>query len=282
MLQLKDYQQESLAALETYFKRCTHHEAGRDDVSLPPANEAFREVTRCEHGRPLPYQSVNTFLDENLPEMAELPYVCLARATGGGKTLMACHAIGRVERELMQTDRAVVLWLVPSNAILEQTLAALKDRSHPYRQAVEAEVDGSVRVLDIEEALYVNRTTLDTKTTIIVSTMQAFRVEDTDGRRVYESNGSLQGHFDNLRRRALEELERFEDGAIRHSLANVLRLRRPAVIVDEAHNARSDLSLDAGALPPVLHPRTHGHAQPGGPPQQRPPQHQRGRAKGRK
>jgi type III restriction enzyme len=149
MLQLKDYQQESLAALEAYFKRCTHHEEGRDDMSLPPASEAFREVTHREHGRPLPYQSVNAFLDENLPEMAELPYVCLRVPTGGGKTLMACHAIGRVERELMQADRAVVLWLVPSNAILEQTLAALKDRSHPYRQAVEASVDGSVRVLDI-------------------------------------------------------------------------------------------------------------------------------------
>jgi type III restriction enzyme len=74
--------------------------------------------------------------------------------------------------------------------------------------------------------------------------MQAFRVEDTDGRRVYESNGSLQGQFDNMPREAFDGLERFEDGTIRHSLANVLRLRRPAVIVDEAHNARSDLSFE--------------------------------------
>lgn len=244
MLPLKDYQQESLAALESYFKRCTHHEEAQTTAALTPANLAFQEVTAEVHRRPLQYQSVNEFLGERLPEMDGLPYVCLRVPTGGGKTLMACHAVGTATRDLMQAERAVVLWLVPSNAILEQTLAALKDRAHPYRQAVEASADGSVRVLDIEEALYVGRATLDTATTIIVSTMQAFRVEDTDGRRVYEPNGSLQDHFDHLPREALGGLERFEDGALKHSLANVLRLRRPAVIVDEAHNARSDLSFE--------------------------------------
>ncbi|MFH1109463.1 MAG: DEAD/DEAH box helicase family protein [Planctomycetota bacterium] len=33
-------------------------------------------------------------------------------------------------------------------------------------------------------------------------------------------------------------------GAIRHSLVNVLRLCRPLVIIDEAHNARTRLSFD--------------------------------------
>jgi len=33
------------------------------------------------------------------------------------------------------------------------------------------------------------------------------------------------------------------DGKPKPSLVNMLRLRRPIVIVDEAHNARTDLSL---------------------------------------
>jgi type III restriction enzyme len=53
---------------------------------------------------------------------------------------------------------------------------------------------GSVTILDVTEALYVKRAALDATTTISVSTMQAFRVEDTEGRKVYESSGGLMEH----------------------------------------------------------------------------------------
>lgn len=226
MLFLKDYQSHALDALSLYFRACVQE----DDADV-----AFYRVTEKTLGRHVPYQKV-----EPLPG---LPYVCLRMPTGGGKTLVACHAVGRALQDLLQADRCVVLWLVPSNAILEQTLKALKDRSHPYHQAVQSAV-GEVRVLDVREALYVNRATLDTATTIIVSTMQAFRVQDTEGRKVYETNGPLGDHFSGLDEAALRDLERHEGGPVRHSLANVLRLRRPIVIVDEAHNARTDLSFD--------------------------------------
>src|SRR5690606_9933519 len=101
-----------------------------------------------------------------------------------------------------------------------------------------------VRVMDVTEALYLNRATLDTETVIVVSTIQSFRVEDTDGRKVYADNGQLMDHFSGLPDEALDDLERREDGSLIHSLANVLRLRRPIVIVDEAHNARTELTFD--------------------------------------
>lgn len=226
MLQLKDYQQRSLRALQQYFRLC----ADEGD-----ADTAFYRATKESMGRGIPYQPVG--------ELPGLPYVCLRIPTGGGKTLMACHAVGTATEDLLQADRSVVLWLVPSNAILEQTLRALKDRQHPYRQAVEAEV-GAVQVMNIEEALYVSRATLDTATTIIVSTMQAFRVQDTGGRKVYEDAGALMDHFSDLPAEAKAGLERFEDGTPKRSLANVLRVRRPVVIVDEAHNARTKLSFE--------------------------------------
>ena len=50
-------------------------------------------------------------------------------------------------------------------------------------------------------------------------------------------------HFDNLSPLQREELLR-EDETIPYSLANVLRLRRPFVIVDEAHNSRTELAFD--------------------------------------
>jgi type III restriction enzyme len=225
MLELKEYQDRTLGALRGYFRECIG--AGADT--------AFYTCTRAHFGQGLPYHAVE--------EMEGLPYVCSRIPTGGGKTLVACHAVDAARRELLHAETVVALWLVPSNAIREQTLKALKNRSHPYRQALEAAA-GPVTILDVENALYVTQATLDAHTTIIVSTMQAFRVEDTTGRRVYRSAGALKHHFDNATEAQLARLERTEEGLLRYSLANVLRLRRPVVIVDEAHGARTDLSFD--------------------------------------
>lgn len=228
MFVLKDYQEWALDALRCYFQECSR--AG-------DANVAFYAVTpkTLRQEIHVPYNDVK--------ELPGLPYVCLRIPTGGGKTIVACHAIGIAARELIQTDCPVALWLVPSNAILEQTISALRNRRHPYRQAVE-ETMGAVNVLEVEGALYVKRSQLDSETTIIVTTMQAFRVEDTIGRRVYRDSGDLMDHFSNILPHLTDILEKGEGDNIIHSLTNVLRLRRPIVIVDEAHNARTPLSFE--------------------------------------
>ncbi len=226
MLVLKDYQEWALDALREYFQECSR---------TGDANVSYYSVTEITLGINIPYNKVE--------ELPGLPYVCLRIPTGGGKTIVACHSIDVAARELVQTENPVVLWLVPSNAILEQTIQALRDRNHPYRQAVEATI-GAVNVLDVEAALSVKRAQLDGETTIIVTTMQAFRVEDTVGRRVYRDSGDLMDHFTGFPPHVLDSLEKGEGGNIIHSLANVLWLRRPVVIVDEAHNARTDLSFE--------------------------------------
>jgi|LGOV01.1.fsa_nt_gb type III restriction enzyme len=226
MFVLKDYQEWALDALREYFQECSR---------TGDANVSFYSVTGKTLGLNIPYNKVE--------ELPGLPYVCLRIPTGGGKTIVACHSIGVAARELMQTESPVVLWLVPSNAILEQTINALRDRNHPYRQAVEATV-GTVNVLDVEAALYVKRAQLDGEARIILTTMQSFRVEDTVGRRVYRDSGDLMDHFTGIPPHVVDSLEKGEGGNIIHSLANVLRLRRPVVIVDEAHNARTSLSFE--------------------------------------
>ena len=172
----------------------------------------------------------------------DMPYVCLRVPTGGGKTLLACYASGLAMSELLRTDRAVVLWLVPSNTILEQTADALRDPRHPYRRALELAC-GAVEVVTIEEALRISRAAVDGQTVVIVSTIQAFRVEDTTGRKVYEQNGAFSEHLLNLPLDRKPDLLPGADGKPKPSLVNMLRLRRPVVIVDEAHNALTDLSF---------------------------------------
>jgi type III restriction enzyme len=221
MLQLKEYQERALEALRSYLRR-----AGE----IGP-NVAFYEATEEKY---LP-----------APGLEDLPYVCLRVPTGGGKTLMASHAVGILTRELLHAERSVVLWLVPTNQIREQTLAALRDREHPYRQALQAGLGGGpVAVMDLAEALYVPRAAVDGQTCVIVSTLAAPRVTNTEDRKIYETAGALMSHFDGLTEQQQALLESDQDGTIAYSLANVLRLRRPIVIMDEAHNARTELSFE--------------------------------------
>ncbi|MFM8319373.1 MAG: DEAD/DEAH box helicase, partial [Chloroflexota bacterium] len=226
MLELKDYQQRSLNALTRYFRAC---------VQIDDPDVAFYQTTAALYGQGVPYRRIS--------ELPGLPYVCLRLPTGGGKTLLAAHSIGVAAGELLHTDHPLVLWLTPSNTIRQQTLKALQDLQHPYRQAVEAQA-GRVTVCDLSDALALQPSTLSSSTTIIVATMQAFRVGDTEGRKVYEANGALMSHFSSAPAAALQGLEQYADGAPVPCLANVLRLHRPALIVDEAHNARTSLSFE--------------------------------------
>ncbi len=223
-MQLKVYQQQTLDALRDYFLRC-------NDLGSSPkaAALAFYELT----GRPY----------TDVAALPGLPYVCLRVPTGGGKTVLASYAAGIAARDYLRADHALVLWLVPSDPIRQQTLRALRDRAHPFRRALEGRV-GAVTVMDVAEALSIQPAALNTSTVVIVSTIQAVRRDDTTGLKVYDGdNGSLMAHFENLPTEALAQLDKNAAGVVERSLANVLRLRRPVVIVDEAHNARTERSF---------------------------------------
>lgn len=147
LIELKGYQKKALDALENYLAS-----AASDNP-----NDAFYRATRR------PYLPV--------PALPDLPYVCLRVPTGGGKTLMAAHAVGRAADAYLKHEHPTVLWLVPSNAILEQTLSALRDREHAYREALARRFGEAVSVMDITEALYVSRGDLEGTACIIVSTI---------------------------------------------------------------------------------------------------------------
>lgn len=223
--QPKIYQQNVLGSIEAYFRAC--HE-------LPSPSVAFNAITERLWGKGLAYNPLSGF-------PSDMPYFCLRVPTGGGKTWLAAKSAQLINAHLLRSEHSVILWLVPSNAIREQTLKGLKDRNHPYHAALRDA--GPVTVLDLDEAKNVTRSTLDTSTTVIVSTRQAFQVENAEIRKVYESSGALMHHFDNLT--AEQKAELLTDGEVTpYSLANVLRLRRPFIIVDEAHNSRTELAFD--------------------------------------
>lgn len=221
----KDYQSRVLDSVRRYFEACN---------TLDNANTAFYQLTGELWGRHQPFNPLPGFA----PDM---PYFCLRVPTGGGKTFLAASSVALVNTHLLRSEHGVVLWLVPSDAIREQTLKALRNPGHPYHHALKQA--GAVTVMDLDEAKSLTRATLDTSTVVIVSTVQAFRRESTQGLRVYQSSGALMQHFDGLAPAQRDGLLKEADGTIPCSLANVLRLRRPFLVVDEAHNARTEISF---------------------------------------
>ena len=218
-MELKDYQKTVIDKLEEYLKNLNVN------TSRNPAKTAFIDITDKSYH----------ILTEDMPNV---PFICIKVPTGGGKTLLASHSVGKIyDHYLLEKDyKGLVAWFVPSDAIRTQTLNALKDRTHPYRYAIDEYFDNRVVVLDNKEALSLRVSDIRDNVCIIVSTLAAFKREDTEGLKAYEDNGSLMPHFEYL------EAEEKED--VTKSLFEVIRMNNPFIIIDEGHNAKTWLSLD--------------------------------------
>ncbi|MDD9857422.1 MAG: DEAD/DEAH box helicase family protein, partial [Gammaproteobacteria bacterium] len=152
--------------------------------------------------------------------IADCPHVCLRLPTGGGKTLLAALSIARVAGYL-QREFPVVLWMTPGDAIRKQTVEALKNPRHPYRAAIDNDFGGRVEVWDIEQWRDIRPTDMRERVCVVVGTIQALRISDTDQRKVYAHNENLEAHFRRLNHDGLD-LEKHADGGVKFSFANLL------------------------------------------------------------
>jgi len=239
-MQLKKYQERALDALETFLS----------EAVTKPHSVAYNIA--CQIGEPGFYASAY----EPLSTLPRVPYCCLRLPTGGGKTLLGAHAVGVAHRHRIDGPQyPVALWLVPSAKIGEQTLDAMKTPGHPYRAALETAFGGNVRVLGIEERRQITPQDLASAAHVFVATLQSFRVAQAAQRNVYKDDEHFEGFF---KGRALPEglmrnpegertRENPRPGEISWSFANVMRLVRPVMIVDEAHNFVTGLSEETGA-----------------------------------
>ena len=236
-LRLKEYQRESLDAIGRF---CDAVRSAVGAKAMRPVHDAYwAEVSR-------------DFIE--VPQLPNTPYVCLRVPTGGGKTLIAAHAVGVIGKRLGHQDRPLCLWVTPSTTIRDQTLRGLRNREHPYHAGLREGLGGApVEVLTVEEALWASRAMLSSSAVIVVTTIQSYRIDEEANRKVYQDNGYLMDHFTNLPAWAREQLAEPGNGAnggasagrVSLSLANVMKLRGPIVIMDEAHNARTQISFDS-------------------------------------
>lgn len=247
MIQLKEYQQETLTAVRAYLETLAQMRrearALKGKLKLDWAAAAWEEVKGGAHfprrdglGRPL-------------------PSFCLKIPTGGGKTLLATKAIDLANTHFRQTNRGLVLWIVPTTQIYNQTLAAFKDRDHPYRQTLDVASGGRTIILertqhftpsDIEGSLCLLLLMLPAAARQTKETLRMFR--DSGGfdaffpsEEDYAGHGAQLNDVPNLDTFATSE---FSARQIKTSLGNTLRLLSPLIILDEGQKAYSVLARE--------------------------------------
>jgi type III restriction enzyme len=227
-MELKNYQRRVLRDLDAYLA-C---------LNEPHATlaEAFRKFwleqgVAVGMGAVAPYKNV----------VPGTPHVCFKVPTGGGKTFIACCAVLPIVKAIFQNRPQVVVWLVPSNAILEQTVQTLQDKDHPYRHRLDVDFQGRVEVCTKDELLNgqnFNPTSVREQLTLCVLSYDSLRSAKKDGRLVYRENSALADFA------TLYPSAHTVEGADDTALIQALNGLNPIVIVDESHNAESYLSVE--------------------------------------
>ena len=235
-MQLKDYQTGTLGILRRFLEEARVH----------GPNTAYAAIA----GEPEQQARLRGYAGAYKPleALPDTPYVCLRLPTGGGKTILAAHAVAVARDAWVERDWPLVLWLTPTNTIRRQTVEALKNTRHAYRRVLDGAFSGKVRVFDIADFTHMRPQDIRGNCCIVVGTIQTLRVTSTDGRKVYADNEEMEAHFSAAQQFNAPGLERKEEGGRpKFSFANLLRLHRPLMIVDEAQNAVTGLTREMQA-----------------------------------
>ena len=223
-MELKSYQKKVIADLTRYLELLNETKSDAAAFRL-----FWQEKSAPALGR---YQNV----------IPGVPNLCFKVPTGGGKTFIACNSIRPIFDALPVTKTKAVVWLVPSDAILVQTVKALKDPQHPYRQKIDVDFGGRVEVYTKQELLNgqnFNPTAVTEQLSVMVLSYDSFRGRGKEGLKAYQENSNL-AEFAKVLGKPDSPIEKADETA----LFQIINQLNPLVIVDESHHARSDLSLE--------------------------------------
>jgi type III restriction enzyme len=265
---LKRFQSEALRQLAHYLAELGRHEAqsrraletlrameGMEDTARQAADFPAATWTQLGKQGRLPASSSGRAYSSRWDGAGHaIPNVCLKVPTGGGKTLLATAAVGSVSSSYLKRHTGLVLWVVPNEAIYRQTLKALGDRDHPYRQLLTVAGAGRVKVLEKNSPL--SRLDVDSHLCVMLLMLQSAARQSKETLRFFRDRGNVTGflppeddidlHWALLE--AVPNLDAYgparQKGAIvKSSLGNVMRLLRPMVVIDEGHHAYSETAL---------------------------------------
>ena len=243
---LKEYQQRTLATVRLFLEQLAEQRAQdsaarlqNPDWRLPWVERAWEE-SATRH----PYLSRTNGLGEPLPSF------CLKIPTGGGKTLLATRIIDLVNSLFRESRRGLVLWVVPTTQIYNQTLKALKDRDHPYRQQLD--FSSGQRTLILEKTTAFGPRDVTENLCVLLLMLPSANRQTRETLRIFRDSGGFDQFFpaddDPVAHAKLLDdfpnLDTFEAAGlwgryVKTSLGNTVRVLRPLIILDEGHKAYS-------------------------------------------
>lgn len=262
MFRQLDYQDRVLAAIDTYLDLLKVKKTRADRVAVLAAQhpdlglaipdfaeEAWEEL---KAGGKLPASRAAIPFSPRTDGCGyPVPNAVLKVPTGGGKTWLAVSGVSRIMGRYLDRNTGFVLWIVPNEAIYSQTLKHLKDRDHPYRQALDRSAAG--RVLILEKIDPLDARDVETNLCVMLLMLQSASRETQDSLKMFQDRGDVHGFFppegeQQAHKAALDKtpnLSAYNDmfPMVKDSLGNALRIIRPVVVLDEGHRAISDLAF---------------------------------------
>ncbi|MGP1347094.1 MAG: DEAD/DEAH box helicase [Phycisphaerales bacterium] len=245
-MSLKEYQERIMREVHGYLRLLdAERKGGRGRYA---SQEAWR-LARV----PGQYTPEDNGLGEDLPRL------CVKVPTGGGKTLLATQMLGSVMNTIL-SDRngaGLVLWVVPSSQIYRDTLRALKERGGFLRTMLEHAVSRKVELWEKSDIVRLTPSQLKSCLNILVLQLASTNRETKDQLKFFkDAGGNITLHFpaeDDPAGHAklkgeVPNLDMIEDDPergrclIKTSVGNLVKLCRPAVVLDEGHKATSDLA----------------------------------------
>ena len=247
---LKDYQKRALVKVAEFLQHLADsREKDRQAREYDP--EWGSDWVQRAWGKVVPSRRYNSRCN-GLGE--HLPVYCLKVPTGGGKTLLVTHVIDLVNIHFRQSRRGLVLWIVPTSQIYTQTLKALKDLDHPYRQQLDLASGQRTRIFEKISSFGPHDVNENLCIFLLMLPSASRGLTTRDRLRIYQDSGAFDQFFPSddepsAHAELLENytnLDTFEQSGslgsqlIKTSLGNTIRLLKPLIILDEGHRAYSD------------------------------------------
>jgi len=248
-MQLKRYQERVIREVKTFLEALAAQQAAGNRHASYDAWEESRNSLSL----PGQYQRRTNGLGKDLPTF------CIKVPTGGGKTLLATQILGLIHQTILKerNGTGLVLWVVPSDQIYKDTLKALRDRRHFYRESLEFALSRRIEVWEKHEIARMTPGQLRSNLNLLVLKLASTNRETRDQLKFFrDSGGNIVQHFppedEPEQHKALKtripnvdmlvENDARGEHLAKTSLGNLVRLCEPAVILDEGHKATSELA----------------------------------------
>ncbi len=184
-----------------------------------------------------------------------VPNITLKVPTAGGKTWLAVKSASKILNNYLGQNYGFILWIVPSEAIYTQTLENFKDRTHPYRQALDRAAAGRVKILTKNDSL--NARDIGSNLCVMVLMLQSANRRSKEVLKIFKDRHNVKGFVPSAAEveehrviiksfggveyiKKNKNLDIYGDKLfpiVMDSLGNALRMIKPVVVMDEGHKA---------------------------------------------